>query len=371
LYAALRAGRIPPIDQLNRAFTHADSPQDVMMAYYAASQLQVYLAGEFGTGKVTRMLRLWGEGKRTPEVMKEALGVSVSDLDQRFRRWLTARLARYDRQFVPDQHAPPLSIARDRAQKAPDDPRAQVELAIALAQERKQGEVDAAIESALALNPVEPDALLLRAKLLVAKHEPGRAQRQLADMVRMGSDGYGVRIMLADLALGLHDTAAARENFRIAHDFDPTMAEPLQSLYDIDHKAKRDDQAVEWLRKLVRIDQHDRKAHRLLLEALLAEKQYAEARSVGEAAMFVDVENHQIHSMYADALSHTGDHTRAIFELESALVCGPPAADAAKIHVRLAQEYLATGNPAKAKAAATEALRIDPNDADARALKIP
>jgi predicted Zn-dependent protease len=87
--------------------------------------------------------------------------------------------------------------------------------------------------------------------------------------------------------------------------------------------------------------------------------------------MFVDVENHRIHSMYATALSQTGDHVRAIFELESALLCSPPVADAAQIHAHLAQEHLLAGNRAKAKAETAEALRIDPNNVDARALKVP
>jgi tetratricopeptide (TPR) repeat protein len=335
LYVALRAGRIPPIDQLNRAFTHAETAQDVMMAYYAASQLQVYLAEAFGADKPLRMLRLWGEGKRTPEVIEQALGLSSAALDERFRRWLAGRLGRYDRQFVPDPHAPPLAIARARADKAPDDPRAQVELALALASERKIDEARTAIAKALALNPVEPDALLLRARLLAQTGDPAGARAELAAMVRMGSDGYAVRMMLADLALGTGNAAAARDNLRIAHGLDPTMAEPLQALYDLDHKANRDEQAVEWLRQLVRIDQHDRKAHGLLLEALLARKQYGEARRVGEAAMFVDVENPQIHAMYAEALSHTGERARAIFELESALLCGPPPAEAERLKARL------------------------------------
>ena len=87
--------------------------------------------------------------------------------------------------------------------------------------------------------------------------------------------------------------------------------------------------------------------------------------------MFVDVENHRIHSLYAIALSQTGDHSKAIFELESALLCNPPAGESAKIHALLAREHLAAGNPAKARTEVAEALRIDPNNVDARALKIP
>jgi tetratricopeptide (TPR) repeat protein len=137
------------------------------------------------------------------------------------------------------------------------------------------------------------------------------------------------------------------------------------------HRRKREDLALGWLRKIAKLDQHDRKAYRLLLEGLVKEKQFAEAKAVGEAAIFVDVENHTIHSLYATALAETGDHAKAIFELESALACAPRPPDAATIHARLAKEHLAIGNRSKAKADQAEALRLDPNNQEARALKVP
>ena len=85
----------------------------------------------------------------------------------------------------------------------------------------------------------------------------------------------------------------------------------------------------------------------------------------------VDAESHSIHSLYAAALSATGDHRKAEFELESALLCHPPPPEAATIHARLAKEELNLGNRAKAKAEQAEALRLDPSNAEAAALKVP
>ncbi|HKQ70686.1 MAG TPA: hypothetical protein VJT73_15175, partial [Polyangiaceae bacterium] len=211
----------------------------------------------------------------------------------------------------------------------------------------------------------------LRAKILRAKHDDARAREELVGMVRAGSDGYAVRIMLADLAADAKNAAGARFEFSIAHEFDPTMAEPLQALYDLDHREKRETEALGWLRKIARLDQHDRKTYRLLLEGLVATNEYAEAKAVGEAAMFVDVENHVVHRLYATALSQTGDHVKAAFELESALLCNPPPPEAATLHARLAAENIALGNHAKAKAERAEALRLDPGSAEAKALKLP
>jgi tetratricopeptide (TPR) repeat protein len=371
LYAALEAGRIPPIDKFNQAFTHADDARDVMTAYYAASQIQVYIANSFGMGKITEMLRLWGEGKRTEEVIQKALGISSGELDRRIRESFRARLARYATQFVPDTHAPSLDAAKDRVKQDPSDPKKQVELALALLAHRKLDEADEAIKAALAENPIEPNAHFLRARILRATKNAGEARKELLDMVRMGYDGYAVRMMLADLAQDAKNNAGARFEFSLAHDFDPTMSEPLAALYDLDHKEKREAEALGWLRQIARLDQHDRKAYRLLLEGLVKSGQFAEAKSVGESAVFVDPESHTIHSLYATALSQSGDHPKAVFELESALLCSPPPPEAATIHAQLAKEHLALGNRAKAKAEQSDALRLDPSNTEAASLKIP
>jgi tetratricopeptide (TPR) repeat protein len=345
LYVALEGKRIPSIDKFNQAFTHADDPQDVMTAYYAASQIQVYLAQSFGMPKIAEMLRLWGEGKRTEDVIQRALGISPQELDRRLGEFWQSRLSRYARQFVPDTHAPSLDDAKERAKQDPDDPKKQLDLAQAFAQHRKIDEAETALTAALAQNPIDPDARFLRAKILRSKRDQAGARQELLGMVRSGSDGYAVRMMLADLAAEAKDLAGARSQWLIAHDFDPSMVEPLQSLYDVDHKEKRDAQALDWLRQIARLDQHDRKVYRLLLEGLVAAGQFAEAKAVGESAMFVDVENHEIHSLYATALAKTGDHAKAAFELESALLCNPPESDAVALRARLAQEKQAPKKP--------------------------
>jgi tetratricopeptide (TPR) repeat protein len=371
LYAALEAGRVPSVEKFNQVFTHSEDPRDVLMAYYASSQIQVYLAETFGMGKITQMLRLWGEGKTTSEAITRALGMTPAELDRRLGEWLRRRLSRYETQFVPDLHAPSLDLAKKRADDDPKSPRRQVELALALLDEHQADEADEALTAALAENPVDPDAHFLRAKIRHAKQDVDGSRRELLDMIRTGSDGYAVRMMLADLAAEAKMDDRARFEFELAHEFDPTMVEPLQALYDVDHRAKRDNATLDWLRQIAKLDQHDRKAYRLLLEGLVDAKQFAEAKAVGEAAMFVDVENPVIHALYARALAETGDHKKAVFELESGLACDPPAPQAAQFHARLSAEHLALGNREKAKAEQAEALRIDPNNADAKALKLP
>ncbi|MEZ4300927.1 MAG: hypothetical protein R3B70_38690 [Polyangiaceae bacterium] len=75
LFTALQQGRIPAVDGFNRAFTHVDSAEDITMAYFAASQIIVFMAEKYGLPKVVSMMPKWAAGKRTPQVVQEALGI--------------------------------------------------------------------------------------------------------------------------------------------------------------------------------------------------------------------------------------------------------------------------------------------------------
>jgi tetratricopeptide (TPR) repeat protein len=339
LFAALKAGRIPPVDGFNRAFTHVDDVEDVTMAYYAASQILVFVAKEFGFPKVVSMLPRWGAGERTAQVVQESLGITPEELDRRFRTWLTPHLDRYTKQYVPDLHAPPLDDARKAARAAPNDPKKQVELALALLADGQQPEGAAVLAEALRLDPKQPDALYVKLRLAMREKNVAEADRLVAQMIADGHDGYAVRMKAADLAEHRKDTAAEKQSLEAANKLDPTQVEPLQGLYDLAHKANDKNGELWALSRIAMIDQHDRKVWNLLLEHLLAKGDWEEARKVGESAMFIDVHNWKTHRLYARALARTGRFVSAVYELNSALVCHPKPREQAEVYGELAKAY--------------------------------
>ncbi|WP_437915473.1 tetratricopeptide repeat protein [Sorangium sp. So ce302] len=339
LFAALKGGRIPAVDGFNRAFTHVDDIEDVTMAYFAASQIVVFMAGEFGFPKVVSMLPRWAAGKRTQEVVKESLGISAEELDRRFRAWLKPRLERYEKQYVPDLHAPPLDEARKAAARAPKDAKRLVELALALFEDGQRQEGEAVLAEALRVDPKQPDATYLKVRAAFAEKKPDEAARLLSKMIADGNDGYVVRMKLADLAELKKDAAKMKANLEAASRQDPTQAEPLQGLYDLARRQKDAAGELSALRRLALLDQHDRRVWRRLLRLLVERGAWEEARKVGEGAIFVDVANPEIHRLYARALARTGRHVSAIYELNSALLSGPKPGDAAEIYGELAKAY--------------------------------
>jgi cellulose synthase operon protein C len=368
LYHALKSNHIPKIDQMNRVFTHSDSGTDITTAYYASSQIAVFLVEKYGMPKLVNMLKGWGQGKKTPEVIQQALGVSSDQLDEQFRGWVKKRLSRYETQFVPDLNAPPLEKAEANAKKNPKDPRTLVELCIARLQEGKAKSALAALDEARKINKQFPDVRFVRAKLLMRQKQAKAAEAELVAMTMEGNDGYAVRMMLADLASGRKEFDKAQAHFEKAAQLDPSQAEPLQALVDMARKRKQSAIEFKYLKELAKLDQHDRRVWRRLLVGLIARKQWAEAVKVGESAMFVDIHGSATHTMYGEALLGNGDAKKAIFEAESALLCKDLNNQiSASANMVKAKAYKKLGQHSQAKAAQKEALRQDPSNADAKA----
>lgn len=349
LYTALVNRTLPAAVDMNRAFSHATDGLDVTVAYYASSQLVVFTAETWGMPRVVQALRLWGEGVRTAEVLPKAFGVTPEEYDRRFRQWALGRLSRYQGQFLFDERPKAMEATLAKVKASPGDADAQVDHAFSLLRSKKPQEAEAALTEALRLAPTHKRALFLAGKLAQSRGEGEAARKRFAALQAAGGDGYTLQMALAELAEGAKDATALRRALTAAHGFDPTQPEPLKGLYDLAKREKREGDALDVLRRLAPVDQHDRKVWRLYLQALVDAKAWEEARQVGESALFVDVLGAGTHDLYAQALAAGGDHGRAAFEWESALLCDPKAKDAAAIHGRLAASLDALGRSADAK----------------------
>ena len=373
LYSALKKNLLPGAVDMNRAFTHAAGELDVTVAYYAASQMIAFTAEQFGWDRITRALQLWGEGKRTADVLTGAFGVSPREYDDRYKTWAMARLSRYQGQYMFELKPVPLDDAKAAVAASPKSAPAHVDLGFALAHMHQMDDAKKEIDAALAIDPSNMDAHLIASKLAAASKDADgaeRAEQHLRAIKSAGGDGYTVEVMLGQAAEARKDNAAARAALEAAHRFDPTQPEAVKDLFELATEDKRDGDALAALRALAQLDQHDRHAWALLLQKLVDGKQWAEARKVGESALYVDVEDAGIHVHYAQALAAGGDHTTASFELESALLCDAKPEQKAQAHALLARERLALGDTTGARSHRDEALKLDPGNADAKGLKL-
>ena len=360
LYKAITTGKLPSAVEMNRAFTHAEDANDVTVAYYAASQMLVWTVENFGMARVVQALKLWGQGNKTPAVIKSAFGVTPEEYDAGYRSWQLQRLSRYKTQYFFMRKLQPLDESEKAAKASPNDASARVDYALSLAHANKTKDAQKELAAALAIEPKNADAHFVLSRLALDDKDFETAKKHLETMRANGNESYVTHSILADIARAQKDDAAMRFHLEAAHRLDPTQAAPLRGLYDLATKDHRESDALDALRKLALLEQHDAKVWRALLGELVSRKQWDEARRVGEGAIFVDVMGGSTHMLYARALAAMNAHDKAAWELETALLCNMKPAEKASAHALLAQELVLLGRVPEAKKHLDEARSLDP-----------
>ncbi len=360
LYQALRANRLPAVANMTRAFTRAEELNDVATAYYASSQILVSWAESYGMPKLDEMLRSWGKGERTSQVLQTTLGKPPEQLDREFREFAEKKLVRYTTQFVPNTRSGPLPFAEEATKREPSSARAHTTLALALTHVGHAEQAKAELARALALDPKFADARFLDAEM-TAHEDPPHAVAALRGLIADGHDGYSVEMLLAQ-TLGANDEANAVAALRAATRLDPTQAAPEYALADFADKKGDLPGELEALRVLAQLEQHEPRVYQRLLRHLIENGSYEEAVKVGEAAIYADVEGLETHLLFAQALNETHQRERAQFELESAVLCDGKPEDQAEAHARLAESYLAGGQRREAAKQAKLARALDPKN---------
>lgn len=360
LYEALRDGRLPKLGAMNEAFTRAEHISDIAVAYYASTQIVRMLGERYGYPKLRQMLVLWGQGKRTPEVIQEALGASTEQLDAEFRQYLEQRLARFASQFVPSQRTGNPERVVAHAKQNQDDPRALVQLALVALE---NGEIDAAaqtVDAALKLQPEQPDALWLKGRIALKRGNGILAGSVAARLLTLGYDGYQTQMLRARAARLADDADTRRDALARAHQHDPQQSEAVYALWEL--ARERDDSAAEldWLRALARLEEHAGQVYRALIHRLLQENKPEEAVEVGLSGVYADLEDPRSFVAYARALEAAGRHRDAEYQFESALRCPAPEALLAKTHLSYAAFLKRRGQARRAAQLEAEARKLDP-----------
>lgn len=360
LFELIRAGKLPIVSRMSRAFTRAEALSDIATAYYASSKIVEMLANQHGRRKMAEMLADWGKGERAEDVFQHALGVSSAEVDRQFGARNGQALARYNQQFMPLSRARSLDVLEEAAQAAPKDLALWVELGLARLRAGDDKAAAKAVAHVLQREPKNADARFLAAQIASGQDDPKVAAETLRGLLKDGVDGYAIHVALGELARARGDSASARAAYEQAVRLDPTQSEPLLALADIAAKENVPDEELEKLEKLAPLAAHSPAVHRRLLRLLLAKRRFADAVKEGEAALWVDVNGLGTHVAFAEALSETGDLTRARYELESALLCAGEPAELADAHARLGQLLVKLGRRADAKRQFDQARKLDP-----------
>lgn len=359
LYLAMEGGRFPAIRDMNAAFTHVRHPQQILTAYYGSSQIIVYIVGRYGFEVIPRMLRAWGEGAQTPDVISRVLHISVEQLDTEFRAHTLQRLASHATDFAVDPlRYLDLPVLQRASAAAPNDAHALAALAMGQMIDGHAPDAVSTAERAIRIDAHEPVAHFLLARAYLARNDAARARTHVNDLIQNGHDGYEVRVLEARIAASTHDRAGMRAALDAATRIDPVRPDAWQGLLELAGEAHDDALRFQALTQLVTIEQHDREANAGLLDMLAQRQQWTDAVRVGEMGLFVDPARAETHRILGEAYVQTNHAREGLVELDQALRLHPE--HPGRIHVGRVRALVALHRMPDARRAAEEATRAEP-----------
>lgn len=325
IYEANRAGRLPAIHSMNRAFSRAKTLSELSVAYVASSYLVEYLTETFGFGKLREMLVAWGEGLSTEQVFSRVLKTDETRLTREYRAAVAARLRNFDGQYFPPPPSPRNSPVPTESDAAAVDPRLMAQLAQSYLAAGKLKECRDTLEKAP--QAFHPDLLWVKSLLALAESDPAVALAGLDGLLKSGNDGYFVRLQRAVVWGQLGRIQEEQRDLERAHQYHPKASDPLYRLVAIAREANQPRAELEYLRLLCKLEESALRPHRRQVELLLQLGLNEEAWRAAETLSFVDPIDSEAHELIARAALSVGNRQRGLLEIRLASLLAPSQDD--------------------------------------------
>jgi tetratricopeptide (TPR) repeat protein len=369
VYGALIEGTLPSVAEINYQFVQPD-PQKVVVAYYLSSVILEYIAQTYGFPRIVEGLKLFGQGKETPEVIEKITGRTVAQFDADFRAYVTLRLAPYQGTFrLPSDGMSDLTALEIAADARPKDATARARVALGHYYAGDADKAGAAATIALGLDPKQPIAGYVMAELELRLGQLPKSRARFEGLISAGHDSFDIRARLAQIAKNDGRATDAEQQLCAAKRLDPERSYPYQELSELYRAAGRGEEALVELEHYVMLEQMQVAPLKELVDGYGKVGNWAKVRTYGEMALFIFPGDADLLLTLGKAYLETGDAKRALFSYDSALLVVPVLRRPAIAHIGRARAYLALGDKPKARAALTQASKTEPAHADVVELK--
>ena len=367
LYGAMLNGSLPSIGALNSEFMQPDQSA-VVVAYYQSAVTIEWLVQTFGFAKIPEALKLFGKGKETPEVLKIITGKTVAQLDVEFRKYLELRLKPYAGTFkLPTKGFDDVTKLEIAADAAPKDGKARANVALGHYYGGEAEKAAASANAALALDPKQPIARFLLAEIAVHKNDSAKAKTMYTALAADGFDNADLRARLAQIAESEKNVAEQEKHLCAAKKLDPERSfayQELSQLYEAAGDAKR---SLQELEHYAMLEQMELAPLKKLMTEYGKQKNWAKVRIYGELAIYIAPHDPEVLGSLGRAQTETGQGDKALFTYDTMLMTNPRRPGL--VHLGRARALLAVGKKTEAKAALAEAMKKEPDNAEALELK--
>ena len=269
---------------LDAGFQRPKSAQDVPIAYFQASQVCEFIAERYGFDAILRMLAMYRDKARTPDVLQQVLKLTESDFDREFAAYIEAKVKPLQ-QALSTQANVVASLSKEEVLKA--------------------------------LTTQDTFALRIRAAELLAAD--GDTQAAVAHYVR---------------ALELFPYVTGAGN-------------PYESLAKLLEQKGDRAQAAKVLDGLVKNDENNLEALKTIARLRLALGERQQALDALHASFFISPFDYKLHTQAGELSLELKDYAKALTEFQVVLALAPPNVAEANFNVASAYYALGRQSEAK------------------------
>ncbi|HEY6176047.1 MAG TPA: tetratricopeptide repeat protein [Kofleriaceae bacterium] len=369
LYGAVANGALPSIGALNSEFMQPDASA-VVVAYYQSAVTIEYLIQTYGFPKIVEALKLFGKGSETPDVLHAITGKTIAQLDADFRKYLDIRLKAYAGTFkLPTRGFDDVTKLEIAADAAPKDARARAHVALGYFYAGDADKTTAAANAALALDPKQPIARYLMAEIVLHQGDLPRAKGLYQGLIADGHDSFDLRSRLAQIAEGEGKPAEVEAQLCAAKKLDPERSSPYQELAQRYEKSGQMAKALAELEHFSFLEQMDLAPLKKLVVEYGKLGNWPKVRIYGEMATFINPSDADILGGLARAYLELRQPGKALFTYDTMLLTNPPPRRPALVHIGRTRALIALGKAADARTALAQAMKTEPENAEALELK--
>jgi tetratricopeptide (TPR) repeat protein len=369
LYGAVANGTLSSIGALNSEFMQPDASA-VVVAYYQSAVTIEYLIATYGFPKIVQALKLFGKGSETPDVLQAITGKTIAQLDADFRKYLDIRLKPYAGTFkLPTRGFDDLTKLEIAADAAPKDARARANVALGAFYAGDAEKANAAANAALALDPKQPIARYILAEIVLHQGDLPRAKGLYHGLIADGHDSFDLRSRLAQIAEGEGKPADVEAQLCAAKKLDPERSTPYQELAQRYEKSGQMAKALAELEHFTFLEQMDLAPLKKLVVEYGKLGNWPKVRTYGEMATFINPSDADILGGLARAYLELRQPAKALFTYDTMLLTNPPPRRPALVHIGRTRALMALGKTADARTALAQAMKTEPENAEALELK--
>ncbi|HEY0765503.1 MAG TPA: tetratricopeptide repeat protein [Pyrinomonadaceae bacterium] len=269
---------------LDAGFMRPKTPQDVPIAYFQASQVCEFIAEKYGFDAILRMLAMYRDKARTPDVLQQVLKLTESDFDREFAAYIEAKV-RPLQQALATQNNIAASLSKEEVLKL--------------------------------LATQDTFALRIRAAELLA-----------ADGDTEGAVAHYIR------ALEMFPYVTGAGN-------------PYESLAKLLEQKGDRAQAARILDNLVKTDENNLEALKTIARIRFALGEHRQALDALQASFYINPFDYKLHTQAGELSTELKDYAKALTEFQVALALAPPNVAEANYNVAAAYHALGRQPEAK------------------------